>query len=86
MFTRWTKGLSDQEIKEFQTSVVSAQKLLKKIKEVAEEELSYTENASLDKDNYTLPAWPYFQADVLGQQRAYNKVLKLINNLILEEK
>lgn len=29
-------------------------------------------------DNYTLPAWPYYQAEELGVQKSLNKILNLI--------
>jgi hypothetical protein len=40
------------------------------------EDLSTREQQS--RDNYSLPAWPYFQAEEIGKQKIIRKILTLI--------
>ena len=86
MYTRTTKNLSEDKKKEFAIQVIASQPVLKRFKEIVEEDLKFSENNSLDKENYKNAAWPYMQADSVGQQRAYRKIIKLIDNLYNEEK
>ncbi len=81
MYTRWTKGLPKDKHAEFAMQVSAATPVLKRLLGILEEELAASEKSQLEK-NYQDAAWAYSQADSIGEQRAYTKALKLINNLI----
>lgn len=84
MFTSWTKGLDEGAKEQFILNVRAAQPAIRRILEVAQEHLEVSENLSKSRDVYDKASWPYFQADLLGEQRAYNKLIKLIENLKTE--
>lgn len=86
MYSRWTKGLNDQQKKDFNAQVVAAYPAMKALIALIEEDVRASERQIEDKEKYSLAAWPYFQADQIGEQRAYKKVLKLVKNLYKEEK
>ncbi len=81
MYTRWTKNLPKERHNEFAMQVSAASPVLKRLLEILEEELAASKKAQLEKD-YESSAWAYSQADSIGEQRAYTKAVKLINNLI----
>lgn len=81
MYTRWTKGLTEQQKKDFDAQVVAAYPAMKKLVELLEEELNSTEKAVEDKENYSKDSWAYFQADLIGEKRVYKKIIRIINNL-----
>ena len=80
MYTRWTKGLSEEHKKEFNYAASASYIVIKRLEEILEEELSRVTKERLDKD-YDSGSWPYFQADCTGEERAYTKIKKLISNL-----
>jgi len=82
---KWLSGtrteVQRKEIKEKLASAIPAFELLKGIIEKEKKNSkSYREN----KDKYTDSSWPYLQADGIGEERAYNNILKIIN-IKLEE-
>jgi len=85
MYTRWTTGLTEQQKKDFSAQVVAAHPAMKKLVELIEEELKIAEKTIEDKENYTKAAWPYLQADQIGERRAYKKIVRLVRNLYNEE-
>lgn len=85
MYTLWTKGLSDKEKEQWTVDVLAAQPVLKKLCKIMKETHEASEKAMRSKNNYELGSWPYFQADLLGEQRSYKKTLNLLENL-LEDK
>lgn len=84
MYLSWTKGLTEDEKREFKLQVSSAQPVLKKLIKTFEEDLQQSRKRQLNTNNYENPSWPYQQADFVGEQRTYTKAVELINNLITE--
>jgi hypothetical protein len=82
MFTRWTKNAETKEDKaQWNTQVVAAIPVMKRLVTLLEEDLKSSEITMKKKATYSNPSWPYFLADLLGEQRAYNKAIMLIKNL-----
>jgi len=81
MFTRWTKDVTKDNRSEWVAQVGSAIPVMKKLVELLEEDLNASEIAMKKKAAYNNPSWPYYHADLLGEQRAYNKAILLIKNL-----
>ena len=84
MYTRWTKGLTDQQKQDWYAQVKAAQPVLKKLSEIFQEDLNTSLSRLKNRDHYDKASWPYFVSDLLGEQRAYEKSMILINNLIEE--
>jgi hypothetical protein len=75
----WIKNLKDKkEEQEFQAALLSSRRVLKRLEEIIEQDISACDKAMLDKNNYSKAAWPYKQADGIGEKRAYTKILNLI--------
>jgi len=81
MYTTWTKGLSEQHKKDIVSNIRASQPFIKRAVEVIEDKLAVSEQLMTSRDSYDKASWPYFQADLLGEQRAYRKILDLLNNV-----
>ena len=84
MFTLWTQGLSDEDKEQFTRNIRAAQPVIKRLLEVAQDNLAVSESKSKDRAAYDKASWPYYQSDLLGEQRAYSKVIKLLENIKTE--
>lgn len=69
----------------FVTQALASQPVLKRLSSLLEDGLQETLINMKDKENFNKASWPYFQASLLGEQRVYEKVLKLINNITTKE-
>jgi outer membrane phospholipase A len=86
MYSVWTKGAStDKEKNEFRLQVASAQPVIKRLLELAESEYRSSVQTMNDRGAYDSQSWPFLQADLLGEQRAYRKLIKLLENILIEE-
>lgn len=81
MYTKWTAHLDKDKQHEFKMQVSGAMPVIKRLLSFLEDELTASKEAGLSKSSYDSPAWPYMQADNLGEQRAYNRVIHLLKNL-----
>ena len=79
--TTWIKHLKEKDKKEefLNTILMTAVPALRRLQDIIKDELSKVKTLSGGKEAYKDPNWAVFQADALGEQRAYNKILKLIN-------
>lgn len=84
MYISWTKGLSEEDKKTFYLQVSAAHPVLRKLVKTFEEDLQQSRKRQLVSSNYEASSWPYQQADFVGEQRTYNRVIELISNLISE--
>lgn len=73
-------GKDGEEKKEFLMALRGSDLVLERIEEILVGYLDAVETRSLSLDSYKNPSWAYFQADVLGEKRAYTKLLKLIKS------
>ena len=81
MFTKWNAHLPAKDKDSFIVSAKAAQTVLRRLKDLIDEEIESSIKEQGKKD-YTEAAWAYSQADSIGEQRAYKKVLKLVENII----
>lgn len=79
MQTRWTKGLDKQEETDLRAQLVAATGVLKRLGVLLEEDLQRSHKTQESVELYNSPSWAYHQADSIGEQRAYKKILRLIN-------
>ena len=85
MYTAWNNHLPKDKKHEFHINVSAAQPVIRRTRDLLKKKLEASRKEMLSTDGYSNAAWPYRQADLLGEQRAYNTILDLINNIIIEE-
>ena len=78
LFTRWTKHLPKDEHEDFRKTIRAHRVVLDRLKELLEEDLEACKKSQSSKIHYRDACWPMFQADHIGEQRALEKVIKLI--------
>ncbi len=78
MKTRWTKGLAKQEELDLRTSLVASIPVLKRLSVLLGADLDRCIKSQESTESYMCPSWAYTQADSIGEQRAYRKILRLI--------
>lgn len=78
MKTEWFKHLKTKEEQEkFKEVVNSSTLILDRLREIVYNR--YKNGNSISIDDYDSPSWAYKQADRLGEQRAYEFILSLLN-------
>lgn len=78
--TGWISHLKQEERDEFISNIMAASPVLERLQEIIEGLIDASETDMRKVDNYKLAAWPYLQADRIGEQRAYNKILTYLQN------
>lgn len=86
MYTFWTKGLDEQQKKDLYYSVSSGKNALKILRKETEKERERVQKERKAKGSYDTVNWSYLQADLIGEERALDKTIKLLNDLINEAK
>jgi hypothetical protein len=76
--TTWTKHLPKTEQEEFRKAMLAARPVLTRLKVLLEEALAASQKEQLSKVCYKSSSWPMYQADCIGEQRAFQKIIKLI--------
>ena len=77
--TRWFKGLKEeQDKKELKANLLNSREVLNALVRIIEEDLETSVKEARKEDNYELPSWSHYQADKLGEQRAYQKIINFI--------
>lgn len=79
MQTRWFKGLDKQEEKDLRASLLAAELAFKRLAKLLEDDMKSSESLQHSESLYESPSWAYQQADAIGQQRAFRKILRLIS-------
>jgi hypothetical protein len=78
--TRWIKNLSDtQQKKEFLSKLIASRDVLKRLQQLLQDDISAANKKSLAKEGYETNNWAYHQADLIGEMRAYTKIIKMID-------
>jgi len=83
MHSSWTNGLEKQQAEDMKTTVKYSGTVLSRLVDILEKEISISERDQLSRD-YSDASWAYKQADYIGQQRSYAKVLTIIKSAIKE--
>jgi len=76
--SKWIAGLAGQEKEDLRSSMLAALPAFKRLTQLLENKLSEVESRRENRDVYDKAAWPYFQADCNGYQRAIKEMKKLI--------
>ena len=80
MITAWTKHLKTaEEIDEFETYVKSSRRLLNRLKEILDEQITHMDFKEYSAKDFEDPNWAYKQAFRNGQRSTLNALLKLID-------
>lgn len=82
---KWFEGAREEEQrKEVYAKLLSAEPAFKILREIIEKEKLAGLNQRAKKDQYDSPSWGLIQADGIGEERAYNNILKLLSIKIEE--
>lgn len=81
IYTQWIKHLKSKKEKEDFLNIIllPAIPALERLQEIIEGEKRNTQVLANSKDTYKNTNWACLQADALGEQRAYNNILRLIS-------
>lgn len=83
--SEWSRHLRKAEDKEeFNKTILHSGILLDRLRDILEGYLSELGREEYTEE-YVSPAWPYLQADRLGQKKALTKVLKLVERKTTNE-
>ena len=74
-----TKGLDEREKKEVEGEFLSSYHLRQQVIKHLGEEIQSIQRAMRDLDGYDKASWAMYQADRLGQIRAYEKIISLFS-------
>lgn len=85
MYSKWFSHLPKNRKNEFTSQVLASQPVIKRLAEIIVDCLEESRELMKSKDNYSKSSWPYLQADLLGEQRAYERVYKLLDNILTKE-
>ena len=78
MNVKWTKGLDKQQTIEMKTNFIESRLTRERLKKILEDELDGSIKEASSKEHFFMPAWSEYQASLLGEQRAYRKLINLI--------
>lgn len=70
-----TKGLNEKDAQEVRGEFISSYHLRQQLIKNLNEEIKAIQASMRDLERYADASWPYYQADRLGQIRAYEKVI-----------
>lgn len=76
--SKWQAGLTDQEKQDLKASMLAATPAFKRLTKLLDKKLEENESRREARDTYDKAAWPYFQADCSGYNRAIKEIIKLI--------
>lgn len=79
MKTSLLKGLDEQEKKELEAEFIASYRLRQQMIKHLEGEIQSIQYAMRDLESYEKGSWPMYQADRLGQIRAYEKLISLFS-------
>lgn len=74
-----TKGLNEQEKKEVEGEFIASYHFRQQIIRLLEEKIESTQRAMRDLKGYEKGSWAMYQADRLGQIRAYEEIISLFS-------
>ncbi len=77
---KWFDGAkTEEERKEIRSALLAAKPAIDRLIAIIEKEKKAGVNYRLGKDKYENPSWAYLQADGVGEERAYNNILKVLH-------
>lgn len=79
VLTVWTKNLKDQKEKEeFVTVLKHSPRVLRRLNEIIDESMQELVAKEESEDSFDIPNWHLYQANILGQRKAYKKIKQLL--------
>lgn len=79
MKTKWYKDCKTQEAKQERAALyLSCHQILKVLRNMIQDDIEAVRKNTLAKEHYGQAAWPFLQADQIGELRALNNVLELL--------
>ncbi len=76
----WFKNCKTEEArKELRIDIANARNVLDALVDVINEYVDISEAKQTRDDGYDKANWAFYQADKIGEKRAFNKILKLIS-------
>ena len=79
MKTSLTKGLDAQEKKEVEQEFASSFHFRRQVVAHLNDKIQSIQRAMRDLEGYDKASWPMYQADRLGQIRAYEEIISLFS-------
>lgn len=73
----WVKNLNLKEREDFETHIRNAGRILRRLRELANDRISQVNREVISKRNYESPSWAFLQADANGEIRALEYILNL---------
>lgn len=80
MKTVWLKGLNPDQSKDVTREFTEAKLLRYRLTELVKQKVQSKRTESQSTETYNNPSWAFYQADVIGYQRALSEVLSLIDD------
>ena len=74
---RWTSHLPKADKESFEQSLAQAETVLKRLRQLIEEDYNISDKEMHKRDNFFMPAWAEKQAFELGIQKALKTIMKL---------
>ena len=74
-----TKGLEEDQLPELGSQFVSSRLFREQLKKVLQDKINAAQISMRDLEAYSNSSWPMYQADKIGQIRAYEDVIDLLN-------
>lgn len=78
MKTVWTINLSEQQQEEVRKEYASSPVLRERLNRILSDKLETARTAARSRIKYESASWPYYQADMIGYERAISEVISLI--------
>ncbi len=78
MLTRWTQHLTDHEKEAFKKEVLSAKRVLERLRDMLDEDMEMIERSECDQRSYGIANWSHLQAHRNGNKQTYTEVKKYL--------
>lgn len=79
MQLRWIKGLDDQQRADIKPQLLASKNILDRLSLLIQDDIESCIKAQEARDSYDSPSWAMYQADTIGEIRAYKKILRLLD-------
>lgn len=79
MQIRWTKGLTEQQDQDLRLQLKASTNIFERLGQLLQEDINAVVKVQESRGLYESPNWAMYQADNIGEIRAYKRILRLIN-------
>ena len=74
------KGLTEAQVKEFNSDFVAAVSIRERFKTILQDKIDVQRSKGREDEAYTSSAWPYRQASINGYEKAMLEVISLLES------